>query len=94
MYTKGRSGSVYGRIQAGARDASPGVQILSSSCNFRQKNRAPNLGVGATTQENPGSAAAVATEFTLYLLLVARIVTLVVSLAFFCLKILEDGRNL
>ena len=40
------------------------------------------MGVGATPQENPGSATAVATEFTLYLLLVARVVTLVLSLAF------------
>ena len=36
----------------------PGVQILSFSCSFRQKNlqNNHNLGVGAPPRENPGSA--------------------------------------
>ena len=35
-----------------------GVQILSFSCSFRQKNlqNNPNLGVVAPPRENPGSA--------------------------------------
>ena len=46
-------------MEGGARDApSLGVQILSFSCSFRQKNlqNNPNLGISAPPRENPGSA--------------------------------------
>ena len=44
----------------------PGVQILSFLCSFRQKKlqNNPDMGVGAPSRENPGSATDVSTGKT------------------------------